>query len=733
MKHTFFKMSKGFRKFFLVYYLVFAALCSVFMLALALFVHNSTVRAVKKETGQTLHQISEYMDGQLQEYRDIALNIGRLDRLATIVNHSPEDLDYSRMDANEMFLLIKDLVSLKALNHKVKNLVVYPFGKTYVVADYGTNSLEGFYESTFFSQPNVASPYLRPMARGEFVFLSAGSVKNGQFPPETMFITTITGKNATQYGNVLISLDEKYIKNDINRLIGTSESVYNIFNGEGNYLFGNGEVFPKEADFLASLDVRGMETLQAEGVYGGWKYYISLPESSMRASAAQLLAVFLMSWLLILVAGVPLIYMLCNKNYTPIRRLTEIIAGETDEGEYEYEALYIAVSSILKDKRLVQQQMAIYRPVLVNSLLLELADGTQDKAITLEGLNALGVELPFEKCMCISILLSADAKRDLAFEIAETVREIEQSMCWGVMLDKQTGMLILNAREMRVLQEKCTGLCGTLQQHPGIVLYGVSAPAGLIEDLGTVYRQARRALEYRPVAGADKMIACEKLPGEMAATNLNDMRTVYEMLVSGRTGDAQDSVGLFFEHNTAHGLLNVDSLKDLQQLLMVLIQRAEQQCGCELGHLAGPVRAWDGCGHDSAGQLCRLAAETCSGLAAALQVNRERLAKRAEDSLVQFIHDNLFSYDLSLGKIAAEFNLSESAVSRKVKQITGKNFLDYMNRARIDKACGLLKDGNYNINHIAKYVGFSSDITFRRLFIKYMGMSPGEYRSINKT
>ena len=94
------------------------------------------------------------------------------------------------------------------------------------------------------------------------------------------------------------------------------------------------------------------------------------------------------------------------------------------------------------------------------------------------------------------------------------------------------------------------------------------------------------------------------------------------------------------------------------------------------------------------------------------------------DYLQLHLHDD----DLSLSKLADAFQLSESSVSRKIKQITDSNFLDYVNRKRIEYACSLLSETEMSVNDISKATGYENDITFRRLFKKYMGTTPGEYR-----
>ncbi len=67
-------------------------------------------------------------------------------------------------------------------------------------------------------------------------------------------------------------------------------------------------------------------------------------------------------------------------------------------------------------------------------------------------------------------------------------------------------------------------------------------------------------------------------------------------------------------------------------------------------------------------------------------------------------------------------------MSRKIKALTGENFLSYVNQKRIEHACTLLTTTDLPVLQIANSCGYENDITFRRIFKKYIGVTPGEYR-----
>jgi AraC-like DNA-binding protein len=83
---------------------------------------------------------------------------------------------------------------------------------------------------------------------------------------------------------------------------------------------------------------------------------------------------------------------------------------------------------------------------------------------------------------------------------------------------------------------------------------------------------------------------------------------------------------------------------------------------------------------------------------------------------------------LSLGKVANEVGVNATHLSEKFKQVTGVKFVDYIARARFEKARELLEDVDLRISEIAFAVGFQSLSQFNRVFKKFSGNSPTEYR-----
>jgi AraC-like DNA-binding protein len=114
------------------------------------------------------------------------------------------------------------------------------------------------------------------------------------------------------------------------------------------------------------------------------------------------------------------------------------------------------------------------------------------------------------------------------------------------------------------------------------------------------------------------------------------------------------------------------------------------------------------------------------------EFKKATLRRRAEPVAIwkarKFIEEHS-DEELSLRKVAKAVNINSNHLSEKFKQVTGVNFVDYVARARFEKACKLLRDANCRTSEIAFAVGFQSLSQFNRVFKKLAGKSPTQYRA----
>jgi two-component system response regulator YesN len=108
-----------------------------------------------------------------------------------------------------------------------------------------------------------------------------------------------------------------------------------------------------------------------------------------------------------------------------------------------------------------------------------------------------------------------------------------------------------------------------------------------------------------------------------------------------------------------------------------------------------------------------------------------KLKLKLFEDVKDFIKENITS-ELEQEKVAGNFGLSVYYFSRTFKEVTGTNFSDYINKCRIDIAKDLLSNGEMNVKEICFKVGYNDPNYFSKVFKKYEGISPINFKVTNE-
>ena len=109
------------------------------------------------------------------------------------------------------------------------------------------------------------------------------------------------------------------------------------------------------------------------------------------------------------------------------------------------------------------------------------------------------------------------------------------------------------------------------------------------------------------------------------------------------------------------------------------------------------------------------------------QATTDQYSLEVEQSIA-YIKEN-YMRKISLASVAEHVGLSSGYLCRIFKDETGGSINTYINNLRMNKAGELLSDKNSYIKEVAVAVGFEDQLYFSRLFKRYSGLTPSEYRA----
>ena len=94
---------------------------------------------------------------------------------------------------------------------------------------------------------------------------------------------------------------------------------------------------------------------------------------------------------------------------------------------------------------------------------------------------------------------------------------------------------------------------------------------------------------------------------------------------------------------------------------------------------------------------------------------------------IAYISKN-YSKNLTLEEVANDVHLNPAYFSTVFKQSCGSSFKEYLNMVRIEESKRLLANTDYSVIDIAIAVGFEDQSYFSKVFKKYTGLTPKQYR-----
>lgn len=204
----------------------------------------------------------------------------------------------------------------------------------------------------------------------------------------------------------------------------------------------------------------------------------------------------------------------------------------------------------------------------------------------------------------------------------------------------------------------------------------------------------------------------EKIISLSLAGRANDLKSIFDMLFEKN-----------FKENRISKNLKIIFLNELLATLIKVINR----CGSSVTTSLELKQLWISKEQQNLDMFFDEIVQKFIEISKIMDQNKKSHNEKLLEKILEFIHSNLCNSQMSISFVASQFDLSNSYFSFFFKEQMGIKFSDYIEKLRIEKACELLKEEKYNIDEVAKMVGYTNAHTFRRAFKKVVGILPSEF------
>ncbi|RCX17520.1 AraC-like DNA-binding protein [Anaerobacterium chartisolvens] len=774
---TSFKMNSIFiRIFFSITGLVLA---SVFIVSNISY-RNSTdmmINEVKGNNMLLLKQIQESIDREVNFIKSSAMQASLDHRLIKALYISHDDSYY---EAELYRDIITYLNSIKVNNDYITNLWVY-FNKADIVL-----GSEGKYDSQlFFSKVCKYNSNINweEVFHEYSPFHSAGRQEveyDFTKMPVVMFTKSLPVNEFRPKGTLVVNLDEQFFYKVMEGNKEGKVIINYIIDSDKNIIFTNDKLYQenKEQELARSVLYNTQEIMDSdEGTLdtkfdgkpftvqyiksgsNDWTYISITPTGYISRRVNGIRDVTLFVAIMSMIFSVVLTYLLVKRLYSPINDILNYISivnnkkldKQKAESKDELKFINRIISYVYNENESLRDSFNKSHPILREKLLNDITGGRVTQERYREIGSDMGIDMPFPLFQIIvfeideygSEVLKRHRKMNLSFvaKIDEIAGEAlnENARCYSVQKDESNLVSIINANEMFYEAKGINEYLNKVRdyfvcQHDLTFTIGVGRPYSSMEECSMSFTEALYSLKYKIVKGQNTVIYIDEvkeIAGSIFEYPMEKEKKLVTILKSGDIASANEILLQIFTDNLSKRSMAPEMINNLFNALVGTAIRSIYEMQSSIIKIFGE-------GIDIYAEMSAksLVEEKKSYVyfifkcIASYAGDRKRCQNtKVYEKVKAFVAEN-YNGELSLERVAEVVQLSPSYLSFIFKEISGTNFVDFINEYRLEKAKDLLKSSSMTVAQVAEAVGYINANSFSKTFKRYIGVSPGQFREM---
>lgn len=492
----------------------------------------------------------------------------------------------------------------------------------------------------------------------------------------------------------------------------------------------------------------------------GWAYLMTSPAGLYFTANLSTFGFMGGVFAVYLLVGLFLVRRIAKRSYRPVKDINDMIlqsvSGST--GEDEFAVIKSTLLNQMRSGSELQRVIEAQRPAVVRDLLMQLLLG---QALDWRGarsrLEELGVRFGGDRYIVVLTEVNMDSAFFLDSDIPlennlSMARLVLQNVgcelfgakagCQYLDLGRTQSAFLLSPEEAKSgdalpeadSQSRTLARFCAEQFHLDIFV-GISAMENGLAQLPLCYDEARKALEY-------SLLQTGGGSASVLFTALNTTHSDYyypveaeqQLLQYIRAGDAaraQEVLERIFTANFETKRVGAAAARTLLYQLAATLQRLATSDALAQGDDArlDEQLVEQVVNSSSIEYARRRLLEQISRLAAVHEARPQSRTEMLVERIADYIDHCEESRFPDLTLLSEQFGVTPQYISNVFKKYRGENVKDYIARHKLAQAKALLTGTDLPVREIAARLGYSGEIGIIRLFRKYEGVTPGDYRA----
>ncbi len=680
---------------------------------------------------------------------------------------------------------VEELSKYKNANPIIQNIFLIFPDQDVVIGDSGKYDLFTFHNSVFRVQ-DADNPEFKKLIRkgnGKNVASFHRVIYNKRKTDVICYIQALPIQGVSPKAALLMVADQRDFKQPMKTLLEKYGGYTYVLDETGiimSHAFRQDPLSGKEkAAFLSAVEdpKKDRDSISKDGFIvsfvrsqgNGWNYVSIVPSDKVlsRVNVIQQRMVRIIQ--ITFFSGILIILCLSGKDYRNIDRILHSIQyyqedsdADLQEEEYsnEWEWIHRTIVNYVEKNHDLQKRIVLQMPVIQNSFFQKLIHGgVPDEKSIGEMLQFMGLKL--DKKYYGILILAVDHTEIPHVKDAqpmhpteksgkiEPIREVLQTAIADLIqnvVEKENFVYVLEDQEHTAdvligwdppdqgkpsdsLREAAVRIRQAVEKDLGFtVTIGMGDLCSDLIRLSDSYQEAADALEYKILMGENSIISYDEISDRREKRIGYSFQQERDLVNYTKTGEYEeiqrvlDEVVLILKSKP----FDLTSIKYVYNDIVHTAVKAADEINIGNADVEAFLEELSRMG--TLDQIYRSVSGFYKGLC--VQIREARLSKNTElaSKVMEYIKKNYSDSMLSVAGIADRFSVSPSYLSRYMKDQLGCSITDYIHQTRIQQAKYLLNHTDQTVAVIAEEAGYNSLQNFSRVFKRYEGITPTNYR-----
>lgn len=302
-----------------------------------------------------------------------------------------------------------------------------------------------------------------------------------------------------------------------------------------------------------------------------------------------------------------------------------------------------------------------------------------------------------------------------------------------VFVDNNQRIVILSGGPQVELVECCEQIKAmVINRLKCYVNIGIGNVYKVLRDMKQSYKEAKEALNYKVIYGKNHIVSFDenKINKNTWNTKIDELSEMGFYIKTGLDDKAIEAVAAIFKDFCNQGIKSIDYIRITSINIVTIVLNSITELGIEFNSIFedGTLPYDRVLKIDTVPDMEEYLINMIKHVINTVRSLRTRKTNKVIGDIVTYMKENLSEPELSLSKVAKEFYLNSSYLSRAFKQETGRTFVEFMTSLRIENAISLFKETDLMLYEVAQKIGIPDPNYFGKCFKKYVGMSVNDYR-----